>query len=101
LAGSRSFPRQNQVLAIELYGNGVIVHHCPELPTVEARNSELVPGILLTDDLGTKFEWRGGIGRSEPMSYRVDEFYPAIPEDARRLILRMASGESVFDLERS
>lgn len=102
-----------QVLAVELYGDGLVVHHTyddpvdvrPRIPfefydlagleppieellaEAEAEGGNLSPNISLTDDLGT--DYIGGLVGEGGVEVRHGEshFTPAVPDAATRLIV--------------
>lgn len=100
-----------QILAVELYGDGVIVCHSyddpveiePRLPMhlyeladdeppiaemlaeAEAEGGTLAPNVLIKDDLGTTYASSGGGEGGVQVRRGETRFTPAVPADAKRL----------------
>jgi hypothetical protein len=88
-----------KLLTVEMYEDGVIVRYA--FPNTEEARA-IMKGAWhfeMTDDLGTLYWPLGGgasgVGKSAHGS-RV--FTPAVPADARRLLIRTALGTATVDL---
>jgi hypothetical protein len=112
------------ILAVELYGEGLIVRytyddpvdvemtiplHFYELAGVEppleellrqarAEGGNLAPAISVRDDLGTLYVFEGGRYGGLQVSQGEACFAPAIPAEATRLTVASYAGEVTFDL---
>jgi hypothetical protein len=113
-----------QILAVDLYGDGLVIHHTyddpvevrPMIPLVfyelaeveppleellaeaEAEGGNLAPNISVTDDLGTRYvNAGGGEGRVE-VAHGETYFTPAVPAAATRLVVSSYAGTVEVDL---
>jgi hypothetical protein len=95
-----------RVLTVEMYEDGLIVRYVLpdfELPVGGDIDRPWEPvDMAVEDDTGTEYEWAsGGGGSSDGGPFRGEEaFTPAVPGDARRLIVRSESGAVKLELDR-
>jgi hypothetical protein len=95
-----------RVLTVEMYEDGLVVRYVLpdfELPVVGELDKPWEPvDIAVEDDTGTEYEWAGGGGGSlDEGPFRGEvAFTPAVPGDARRLIVRSESGSVELELVR-
>ncbi len=113
-----------RVLAVELYGDGLVVRYTYDdpvdvRPTVpldfydlagveppleallaeaEAEGGNLAPGISLRDDVGTRYIWSGGGQSGVEVAQGESQFTPAVPADASRLVVSSYAGAIELDL---
>lgn len=107
-----------QILAVELFGDGFIVHSQyddpvdvgPTIPLsfyeragidppieellakAKEEGGNLAPLITVTDDLGTVYRESGGGGGGVQTVRGADQFVPAVPAEARRLWISTYAG---------
>jgi hypothetical protein len=121
-------PSSVVVTSVELYTEGLIVNYFVPNPThdepelelpaemyrgagmdppiredhyerIQAGGKNPLPDLSVTDDLGTRYFRGGGGGHGDSYVWRgVDEYTPAVPSDARFLVLKTYAGSVEFAL---
>lgn len=90
-----------QVLAVELYGDGLIVRFSVDDPVVDEADAEGGnPRLRFTieDDLSTDYLRRGGSWGGAEVAHGQSRFTPAVPADATRLLVSSHAGTVQVDL---
>jgi hypothetical protein len=115
-----------QILAFELYGDGLVVRYTYDSPVmvqaaiplhfyemagveppldkllVEAEEEEgtLEPNLSVTDDVGTSYRHAGGSRGGMEVAHGETSFTPAVPAAATRLVVSSYAGTVEVDLQR-
>jgi hypothetical protein len=88
-----------QVLAVELYANGLVVHYQYDDPAaVATAGGYLAPSVSLTDDTGTLYRQAGAEIAGLHVWRGSTRFTPAVPNAAKELRVAIYPGEVRLDL---
>jgi hypothetical protein len=113
-----------QILAVDLHGDGLVIHHTYDDPVearatiplvfyelaeveppfeellaeAEAEGGNLAPNISVTDDIGTRYVNAGGGEGGVEVAHGETYFTPAVPAEATRLIVSSYAGTVEVDL---
>jgi hypothetical protein len=101
----RNLPGTVRVLTVEMYEDGLVVRYVVpdfELPVGGDLDKPWeVVDVAVEDDAGTEYEWAGEGGGSHGGPFRGEVWFtPAVPGDARRLIVRTESSYVELELVR-
>jgi hypothetical protein len=115
-----------QILAVELYDDGLVVSFTYDDPVdvwgpvpleyydlagveppieellaeAEAAGGNLAPNVSVSDDLGTRYVWSGGSRGGVKVAHGGTNFTPAVPAAATRLVVSSYAGTVEVDLRR-